>query len=159
MDQNLFLTVSHMHYFTNLDTIIDDVHSLFDALEKQLQESPTLPLEALHTAKMAVHEWIANLIQHSNFESRSPQIGVCLSQRDERLFCIIEDNSKAFDLNGYLDNHEGITQAFPDRGMGLLLLKACTEELCYKAIQEGKNQLEFYITDKEDTFLEIPFHD
>ena len=148
-----------MHYFRNLDTIIDDVHGLFDALEKQLIESPTMPLESLHTAKMAVHEWVANIVQHSDFNSKEPEIGICLSQKDEKLYCMIEDNSKGFDLNGYLDNHEGITTVLPDRGMGLLLLKACTDELCYKSLQNGKNQLEFYITDKEDTFLEIPFHD
>ena len=148
-----------MHYFRDLDTIIDDVHGLFDVMEQQLLESPTLPLEALHTAKMAIHEWVANIVQHSDFDSNDPEIGVCLSQKGERLYCLVEDNSKGFDLNGYLDNHEGITTVLPDRGMGLLLLKACTDELCYKSLQNGKNQLEFYITDKEDTFLEIPFHD
>ena len=106
---------------------------------------------------MAVHEWVANIVQHSDFESREPQIGVWLDQRGDRLYCLIEDNSRGFDFHGYLDGHEGITTVLPDRGMGLLLLKACTEELCYKSVEAGKNQLEFYITDKEDTFLEIPF--
>ena len=87
-----------MHYFRNLDTIIDDVHGLFDTLEQQLVESPTLALEALHTAKMAVHEWVANIVQHSDFSEKEPEIGVCLSQRDERLYCMIEDNSVGFEF-------------------------------------------------------------
>ena len=148
-----------MHYFRNLDTIIDDVHQLFDALEKQLDDSGTLPIETLHTAKMAIHEWVANIVQHSEFDNGAPEIGVCLSQRGERLFCMVEDNSAGFDLAGYLDSHEGITTVLPDRGMGLLLLKACSEELCYRTLPNGKNQLEFYITDNEDSFLEIPFHE
>ncbi len=148
-----------MHYFRELDTIIDDVHRLFDVWEKQLGVLNTIPLETLHTAKMAVHEWIANLVQHSNFDHTNPEIGVCLSQRENRLFCIIEDNSIGFDLGGYLDTHEGITTVLPDRGMGLLLLRACTEELCYRSLQNGKNKLEFYINDSADSFLEIPFHE
>ena len=148
-----------MHYFRNFETVIDDVHRLFDALENEFTSSGILPIDLLHTAKMAVHEWIANVVQHSKFNGKAPEIGICLAPRGERLYCLIEDNSIGFDLQGYLDSHEGITTVLPDRGMGLLLLKACSEELCYRPLPNGKNQLEFYITDQEDSFIEIPFHE
>ncbi len=147
-----------MHYFRNLDTIIDDVHCLFDGWEKQMETCKSFPLEALSLAKLAVHEWLANLLQHANFQGTAPEIGLHLNtSENERLKCVIEDNSAGFDLEGYLADNPKITTALPDRGMGLLMLRSCTEELRYARLQHGKQQLEFYVSANSDPFLDIPF--
>ena len=150
---------SEMHYFRDLSTIIDDIHDLFDGCEAQHTLRTSLPLEALHVAKLAVHEWVANILQHADFRGRRPEVGVYVSPCNNRLFCMIEDNSEGFDLEGYLEEHPQITSAMPDRGMGLLMLKACTEELRYAHYQGGRHQLEFYVTAQQEAYLEIPFHD
>ena len=148
---------AEMHYYRNLDTIIDEVHGLFDGWEKQLQTYTTFSIETLHLAKLAVHEWLANLLQHADFQNRLPEIGVCLSPSDDKLWCVIEDNSEGFNLEGYLKDHPKITLVLPDRGMGLLMLRSCTEELRYEKLQSGKQHLEFYVPSNQDPHLEIPF--
>ena len=148
-----------MHYFRNLATIIDDVHGLFDGWERQHGTRSSTLLEALHIAKFAVHEWVANILQHADFKGRIPEVGLYVSPCGDRLFCMIEDNSEGFDLEGYLEAHPRIMMVMPNRGMGLLMLKACTEELRYGHYQGGRHQLEFYVTANQDTYLEIPFHD
>ena len=146
-----------MHYFRNLDTLIDEVHGLFDGWETQLETYHTFSIEALHLAKLAVHEWIANILQHADFKDRLPEVGVCVSPSNDRLLCVIEDNSEGFDLEGYLIEHPRITEVLPDRGMGLLMLRSCTEELRYEKLQGGKQHLEFYVPTGENPYLEIPF--
>ena len=148
---------SEMHYFRNLDTIIDEVHCLFDGWETQLETCKSFSIEALHLTKLAVHEWLANILQHADFKGRRPEIGFCVSPCDGRLFCIIEDNSEGFDLEGHLTENPKITAVLPDRGMGLLMLKSCTEELRYEKLQGGKQHLEFYVPSDLDPFLDIPF--
>lgn len=148
---------SKMHYFRNLDTIIDEVHGLFDGWETQLEACTTLSLEALHLAKLAVHEWLANILQHADFKDRRPEVGVYVSPTDDRLWCIIEDNSEGFDLEGYLKDHPKITVVLPDRGMGLLMLRSCTEELRYEKLKGGIQKLEFFIPSNDDPHLDIPF--
>lgn len=146
-----------MHYFRNLETIIDDVHGLFDGWESHLATCETITDDALHLARLAVHEWLANLLQHAEFKELPPEIGLNLQACDDRLKCIVEDNSIGFDLEGYLTDNPKITMALPDRGMGLLMLRSCTEELRYAKLQGGKQQLEFYVSANSDPFLDIPF--
>lgn len=148
---------SEMHYFRNLDTIIDELHGLFDGWETQLETYNSCSIEALHMAKLAVHEWLANILQHADFGGRRPEVGICVSPHADRIQCVIEDNSEGFDLEGYLLENPKITVVLPDRGMGLLMLKSCTEELKYHKVQEGKQQLEFYIPANQDPHLDIPF--
>ncbi len=148
---------SEMHYFRNLDTIMDDVHGLFDGWETHLEAYASLSLEVLHLAKLAVHEWVANIKQHADFQGRSPEVGLFVSPTNDRLRCIIEDNSEGFDLEGYLKDHPKITVVLPDRGMGLLMLRSCTEELRYEKLNGGKQKLEFYIPANNDPHVDIPF--
>ena len=150
---------SEMHYFRNFKTIIEDIHGLFDGWEAHHNALSILPLETLHTAKFAVHEWVANIIQHADFKNRTPEVGLYVSPCENRLFCMIEDNSVGFDLEAYLVANPTIMHVMPKRGMGLLMIQACTEELSYVHFPGGRHQLEFYVTADQDAYLEIPFHD
>lgn len=147
---------SEMHYFRDLDTIIDEVHGLFDGWETHLKTHESLTPDVVQLAKLAVHEWLANILQHADFKDRLPEVGVYISPCGDRLFCVIEDNSEGFDLEGYLEDNPKIKVVLPDRGMGLLMLRSCAEELKYARLQ-GKQQLEFYIPSGEDPHLDIPF--
>ena len=148
---------SEMQYFRNLDTVIDDVHVLFDNWESQHDASSTFSLDTLNVAKLAVHEWVANILQHADFKDRCPELGLKIVSSADRLHCTIEDNSEGFDVDGYYETHQSISVVLPDRGMGLLLLRSCTEELRYERLNNGKQQLKFYVTASEDSYLEIPF--
>lgn len=144
------------HRFSDPDTLIDRVHSVFSALEKQPLPC-WLDERTVHRLKLAVHEWLANLVQHANFEGRQPDIRVTVRPGEDGVECVIEDNSEGFDLNGHLDARDVVMDAFPERGMGLLMIRACTEHLSYTDLGDARHRLKFVVSSEQDPWLNIPF--
>jgi serine/threonine-protein kinase RsbW len=107
--------------------------------------------------KLAVHEWLSNLIQHADFAERDPAITLQVCQNGSGVHCAIEDNSRGFDLDGRLTARSEILERFPERGMGLLMIKACTRDLRYTQLTETRHRLEFCVTAEHDPWLNIPF--
>lgn len=145
------------HRFSDPDTLIDRVHAVFEALENDGSLPGWLDVRTVHRLKLAVHEWLANLIQHADFEDRRPDISVTMKPGIGGVECVIEDNSEGFDLNGHLNAHKDIIHAFPDRGMGLLMIKACSEHLSYTDLGSTRHRLQFVVSSEQDPWLNIPF--
>lgn len=146
------------HRFSDLDTVIDRVHALFSVWEEDAATNANLDVQALCRVKLATHEWLANLIQHATFDPRCPEISLQLQIEADRIDCVIEDNSDGFDLEEQLLQRSGTIEPYPERGMGLLMLNACTDELVYQPVDSETNRLTFTITVHKDPWLEIPFH-
>lgn len=91
--------------------------------------------------RLSLHEWAANMLQHASFEARRPRLAAFIKKVGNRVEAIIEDNSGGFDVHA-------VPQAnflqFPDRGMGITLLRMCSEHLDYTHGAE-KNELFFSI--------------
>lgn len=100
-----------------------------------------------HLARLALHEWTANLIQHATFGPRLPRLRLRIQQTDRHIEAVAEDNSAGFDLDAV---PEASYEEFPERGMGLTLLRSCTERLEY-AREVGQNCLRFAIASAADT--------
>lgn len=140
-------------HLDNLDTAVDHVHTFFEEWgERHLEEDGSfIDEDVLYEARLAAHEWTANLVQHADFNGRRPRIEVRLSHDGEQLKCTIEDNSGGFDMEGCLrkaldtDGFEGM----PERGMGLLMLRACAADLSYGRIGSKRHQLQFSIAPEE----------
>ena len=145
------------HRFSDPRTLIDRVHSLFERWERDQTLSPTLDADSLHRLKLAVHEWLANLVQHSSFDSRIPEVTLTMCLENGCVRCTIDDNSEGFDLDGHLSANNAVLNAFPERGMGLLMIKSCTERLSYQKLQDGHHRLEFCVAPDQDPWLNIPF--
>jgi len=153
------MTPVHRH-FDDLSTVVDDVHGLFVRLENG--DGKVLPLESfsLQVMKLAVHEWIANLVQHADFGRQRPGIHLSLLPEGQRVRCVIEDNSDGFDFARQIvhqQHHLDLASEPPDRGRGLLMLIACTENLSYQPLgaasphRDGlpaapRHRLEFWIS-------------
>ena len=149
---------SHKHQFLNLDTVIDKVHALFDAWETEGYLPSSVNVATLYQLKLAVHEWLANLVQHANFEGDSTTVTLKVEPVDDRLFCVIEDNSDGFVLDSHLNIEPEYLDSLPERGMGLLILKICTEELTYERTEaRGYNRLHFYVSAEQDPWLGTQF--
>lgn len=146
-----------MHYFTDLETIVDDVHGLFDRWEEQHTEREAFPIESLLNARVAIHEWIANLQRHARFASVPPRVGLCISPNGEGLACVIEDNSVGFDLDAYFEEHASITRVLPENGMGLHWIRSLAQNLRYQKAPGGVHQLAFYVAANQDSCLDIQF--
>lgn len=143
--------------FDDFACVVDRVHALFDEWEESEVFQPPLDLPALHQMKLAVHEWLSNLIQHADFGDLTPSISFTVSHNGTGVRCAIEDNSKGFDLDGRLTARSEILERFPERGMGLLMIKACTRDLRYTQLTEACHRLEFCVTAEHDPWLNIPF--
>jgi anti-sigma regulatory factor (Ser/Thr protein kinase) len=132
------MSPTHRQY-DDLHAVVDDVHALFDRLES---DEGALPLDAfsLQVMKLAVHEWIANLVQHADFGHITPNIRLAIIPEGGRVRCLIEDNSRGFDFARQVvhqQHHLDVAPAPPDRGRGLLMLIACTENVSYQPILTG----------------------
>ncbi len=145
------------HRFSDTDTLIERVHCVFAALEKDEALPGWLDARTVGHLRLATHEWLANLVQHADFDDRRPDISITVQPKASGVECVIEDNSEGFDLNGHLDANQDILDAFPERGMGLLMIKACTEQLCYTDLGGTRHRLTFLVSSEQDPWLNIPF--
>ncbi|HMB92511.1 MAG TPA: ATP-binding protein [Rhodothermales bacterium] len=146
------------YHFQDLDTLIEQVHSLFDTWEGDSDLLDIFSLSTLYQVKIATHEWLANLVQHANFEQDTTDVSLLVKPVDDRIFCVIEDNSDGFVLDEHLEIEPEYLDSLPERGMGLLILKICTEDLLYHGGEmQAINRLEFYVSADQDQWPNTPF--
>ncbi len=149
---------SQTHHFHNLDTIIDRVHTLFDNWEAEEFLCPPMNVSTLYQVKLAVHEWLANLVQHANFENETTAVSLTIEANGNRILCTIEDNSDGFVLDTHLNIEPDYIDSLPERGMGLLILKICTEDLTYQRNDETRpNRIQFFVPADQDPWLNTQF--
>ena len=86
--------------FHDLSTVVDEVHAVFDTWVESGAFAGDLDEFGLLVMKLAVHEWIANLVQHAAFRVCPPEIGLTVHAEPGGLRCIVEDNSEGFDFQG-----------------------------------------------------------
>jgi len=143
------------HRFTNLGTVIDDVHALLDAWMDEGSLQPPLNHDGEIVLRLAVHEWIANLVQHASFLSSEPEIWLDVQRNPDAVTVSIEDTSRGFDLLGQLEEqHELLHAPAPsERGRGLLMLITCTDDLNYCPAGENRQQLSFTLKNPDEAIF------
>jgi serine/threonine-protein kinase RsbW len=143
--------------FQQLDAVIDELHGLFELWEREDALLSHLDPDTIQLFRLAVHEWVANLVQHADFGEREPEITMDVIPNGRRVRCIIEDNSEGFPFPEQIDVQRNALTPFPERGMGLLMLNAATEYFEYSQTREGRRRLEFTVSSEADPCLDIPF--
>jgi len=146
--------------FRDLSTLMDDVHALFDAWEQEERYAESITVDTLMRLRLSLHEWLANLVQHADFSGHTPEVTLSITPGEQKLHCSVQDNAAFFDMIGELGTRQDELTPMPDRGMGLLMLEACTDHLVYCPIDGVRNQLSFTISDSDDAgdpWLNIPF--
>lgn len=144
------------HCFSDLDEMIDRVHALFEPWQAD-NALPGVGEDTLYRTELALHEWLANLVQHADFKSREPSVTIEIWPDGDRVICTVEDNSDGFDFLEHLSMRRAFLEAFPERGMGLLMLQACATDLSYEQVGPHQYRLKFAVVDGEDPSLDIPF--
>lgn len=141
------------HTFHDIDHVIDEVHDLFDDWVQSSTSDSALERYGLLVMKLAVHEWIANLVQYAAFKTQPPLIRLVISQRSSGLHCLVEDNSEGFDFQAQIVEQARIlNKPEPsERGRGLLMMLACTEEFVYETNGDGLQHLEFVVRPPVDS--------
>lgn len=143
--------------FQQLDAVIDELHGLFEVWAREDALLSHLDPDTIQLFRLAVHEWVANLVQHADFGGREPEIVMDVIPNGRRVRCIIEDNSEGFPFPEQIDVQRNALTPFPERGMGLLMLNAATEYFEYSQTRDGRRRLEFTVSSEADSCLDIPF--
>ncbi len=143
--------------FCRLDVVIDELHALFEEWEREDALLAHLDQQTVELLRLAVHEWIANLVQHADFAGRSPEVILDVYPNGRRVRCVIEDNSEGFPFPEQLYVQQEALAPLPERGMGLLMLNAATEYFEYSLTDDGMRRLEFTVSADKDSWLDIPF--
>jgi anti-sigma regulatory factor (Ser/Thr protein kinase) len=145
--------------FRNLEQVTDELHQLFEGWQHKPSLNKVLSPFAIEVLKLAVHEWVANLVQHGDFSDREPEISLQLAGGDGRVHCLIEDNSDGFDFQNQLGCQRDLLEGSvpPERGRGLLMLIACTRDLSYQSNIPGRQRLQFWVAGDGGESWDIPF--
>lgn len=143
--------------FIELNQVIDELHGLFEEWERADALLSHLDPDTIQLFRLAVHEWVANLVQHADFGERQPTITMDVIPNGRRVRCVIEDNSDGFPFPEQIDVQRNALTPFPERGMGLLMLNAATEYFEYSETDDGRRRLEFTVSSDADSCLDIPF--
>lgn len=147
------------HDFSSLSASIDELHEVLDRWTGHNGLKKALEPDAVERMRLAVHEWVANLVQHADFSEEEPEVRFCIAVENGRVKVIVVDNSNGFDLDnqGELRKQALADTILPERGMGIPIIMACTDDLRYRCRNDGINRMEFYVADDEDPCLNIPF--
>lgn len=131
---------------TTLVRIIDCLHERFATWTTQEVLAPAIDADVLCRAHLAAHEWLADLIQHADFQDRLPQIAFSVWTDGNRLRCLIADNSEGLD---HIDQEPGLLpaecEAMPEPVMRWLFIRACTDRVAYRPFGNQGYGLEFSI--------------
>ena len=129
------------HTLTRLDEAIDDVHALLDVWTARGTLEPALDDDGATVLRLAVHEWIANLVQHAVFPD-AVEVVVAVEVDGDAVQCAIEDTSAGFDFASQIERQSEILDAPApsERGRGLLMLITCTEDLAFQPAAAGAPQ-------------------
>jgi len=143
--------------FNRLEIVIDELHGMFEEWEREGALLSHLDPDTIQLFRLAVHEWVANLVQHADFAERNPIVVMDVIPNGRRVRCVIEDNSDGFAFPEQIDVQRNALTPFPERGMGLLMLNAATEYFEYSLTEQGHRRLEFTVSADSDKWLNIPF--
>ncbi len=147
------------HVFTSLDTVTDQVHALFDGWVRAGTFGTALGADGVEVMRLAVHEWIANLVQHATFPS-GVEIVLAVEVEDDGVRCAVEDSSSGFDLMTQIERQQSVMEAPApsERGRGLLMLITSISDLTYRPAAQGQCQrITFQIQDPGEEFFAALF--
>lgn len=146
-----------MKEYHDLDHALDDLRGAVQEWSSNLDGRQEVEGETVHCACLVLHEWIANLHRHASFQVQSPTIKVRLSLQDRLLSCSVTDNSEGFDLETHLPSAEDPPEALPEGGMGLRIIRSCTDSLSYTTGEDGLQHFQFSIPFDHDPWMNTLF--
>ena len=143
--------------YSDLDRALDEVRSVLEDWSDTLDDTSVPRSQTIRYAQLVLHEWIANLLQHADFQDRSPAIEIRLQTENRHIICAVTDNSEGFDFAERLPTKEEMMDDLPERGMGLRIINACTDSLSYTSTEAGRHRFEFTIPADHDPWLSMLF--
>ena len=147
------------YVFSDLDRVTDQIHTLFDGWVEDGTFASVLSADGVEVLRLAVHEWVANLVQHAHFPD-GPQIDLAVEAEGDGVRCVLVDTSVGFDLATQIERQQSILDAPApsERGRGLLMLVTSTDDLTYApAGVTGPQRLAFLVRNPGEDFFAALF--
>ena len=141
-----------LHSFSDLDRITDEVHALFDVWAEEGRFDGALQPVGVDVLRLAVHEWVANLVQHAAFTG-DVEVVLDVEVDGDAVRCSLEDSSAGFDFSSQIERQQALLDAPApsERGRGLLMLVTCTEDLGFQQVAPDRRQrISFVVRDPGD---------
>ncbi len=142
------------------EAAIEELHAWF----AEWEEHPAFTLlkehDVYYRLQLALHEWVANLIQHARFGVDDPAISIHLRFLNPlKVHGVVMDNSIGFDFDHHLEEERDrrTEEFFHERGLGLLILETAVSNLNYICSQNSLNYLTFEISIDNTSCLNFPF--
>lgn len=143
--------------YQDLNRALDDVRDLCREWAA-MHEASSFERNIFRYVRLVLHEWLANLHQHGQFDGRMPVVRIRLTTEDRHVYCEVRDNSTGFDLASNLPTDSPTSpEALPERGMGLRIIDACTQQLSYDQTEDGHCRFTFSIPADHDPWLRMRF--
>ena len=143
--------------YSDLDHALDEVRTVIAEWSASIDASAEPSGETVRYTQLVLHEWIANLLQHADFDGHPPAIRIRLACKQQHIRCVVVDNSLGFDLSDRLPAEQEAMDDLPERGMGLRIIDACTDDLAYAPTDDGRHRFEFSIPADHDPWLSMLF--
>lgn len=135
--------------FSDLELALNTTHAFFEEwldASEQTTADPAQGAHPLHHARLVLHEWIANLVQHADFQERTPEVLIRVEPDKNKVHGTVVDNSEGFPFEHRLETQTTNALPFPERAMGLRFIDACTDSVSYGRTDDGRYQFEFSIS-------------
>lgn len=143
-------------HYTQLDEAIDDIRGVLQrSTPNGALDGLSVDEDTLEHARLVLHEWLVNLIQHAVFQGKRPYVEVTLEFANRHVSCCVIDNSEGFDLQAQLELQEAASPPFPERGMGLRFIDACTRKVTYQTRADGLQQFSCIIPSNAQPWVNI----
>lgn len=143
--------------YTCLDEAIDDMRALLCTSDESPLPDVSLSDEILEYVRIVIHEWVVNLIQHAEFRGATPTVEMEFQFENRHVSCVVKDNSEGFDLEHQLSVQQQTPPPFPERGMGLRIIHACTREMSYRSGADGWQHFSCIIPARSQPWVDTLF--
>jgi len=104
--------------YSNLDRALDEVRTVIETWSGSIDGSAELNGETIQYTQLVLHEWIANLLQHADFDEHPPSLRIRLAYENRQIRCVVVDNSSGFDLTGRLPAEQEAMDTSPNEAWG-----------------------------------------
>ncbi len=142
--------------FSDLGRALNTTHSFFEEWLDTSEQTPPCPASdtpPLHHARLVLHEWLANLVQHADFQERTPDVLIRVQPEENKVCGVVVDNSDGFPFERRLETQTTSALPFPERAMGLRFIDACTDSVSYSRTDDGRYQFKFSISTDHTPWL------
>ena len=117
---------SDFKYLGAVDAAVQDIARELSCAQRWINDFSTALVEAC-----------TNAIEHGNKYAKDKKVRVIVTLNGRNLIARVFDQGGGFDYKGYLSDDSTPPDPLSERGRGILIMRAFTDDLKYKKLDDG----------------------